>query len=153
MNHDSRTVVGHFLWRLLLMITGIRPLLIGLLSVVVVHSIHAAERFCPETIEVTQSIKHTPKGWSVDYEHRPHYLTTISVSDGHPSELAILKPDNGDSDELAYWTLDPHNTRPYWVTCSYLGTSAVLQKQLPQNISGCRAFMDQKCGVPDITCK
>lgn len=46
----------------------------------------------------------------------------IDLFDGHPDEMAQLKPDNGDTRKLnepAVWTTADISPRAYWMVCNY----------------------------------
>ncbi len=75
---------------------------------------------CPATIETRQQLLGASPGWQAvtrndqGEQHQPlsHRLDNLSLFDGDPDERAQLKPDNGDSDALHYWSLDRRNPRP-----------------------------------------
>jgi len=49
-------------------------------------------------------------------------LRGIDLYDGHPDEMAQLKPDNGDTltpREPAVWTTEDISPRAYWMACRY----------------------------------
>lgn len=85
---------------------------------------------CPATIETRQQPLGTPQGWQavtrneLGEQHQPlrHRLENLSLFDGDPDERAQLKPDNGDSHAIHYWSLDSHNPRPFYLVCHYRET-------------------------------
>ena len=102
--------------------------------------------YCPPQIESRQQLLTTPAGWqevSRDARGRPngplaHRLDNLSLFDGDPAEQAQLKPDNGDSSETHYWSLDKGNGRPFYLVCHYQDSAITLQQALPKGISHCR---------------
>jgi hypothetical protein len=69
-----------------------------------------------------------------------HSQTAISVElfSGHPSEMALLKPDNADTDDTnpAYWSLGPS---PYatWYVCHYQHHEKKNEFMLPKTYDTC----------------
>lgn len=48
-------------------------------------------------------------------------LRGLDLFDGHPDEMAQLKPDNGDmpTNHPAVWTTNDITPRAYWMVCNY----------------------------------
>ena len=94
---------------------------------------------CPPGIETRQQLLTTPEGWqglSRDPEGKPsqtlsHRLANLALFDGEPGELVQLKPDNGDSDEIHYWSLLGSSLRPLYLVCHYQDSALTLQQALP----------------------
>lgn len=101
---------------------------------------------CPPRIESRQQLLSTHSGWQgvsrvlagQPAERLSHRLDNLSLFDGDPAELAQLKPDNGDSSEAHYWSLDKRNPRPFYLVCHYQDSSITLQQALPSGVSHCR---------------
>lgn len=78
---------------------------------------------CPATIETRQQLLTPQQGWQAftrDDDGKPgetlsHRLDNLALFDGDPAELAQLKPDNGDNDEIDYWSqLDSSRAPSIW---------------------------------------
>lgn len=101
---------------------------------------------CPPQIESRQQLLTRPQGWQEmtrDLAGQPsqslhHRLDNLSLFDGEPGELAQLKPDNGDSQETHFWSLDGSQTRPLYLVCHYRDSAITLQQALPPGLRYCR---------------
>lgn len=101
---------------------------------------------CPPRIESRQQLLGTVPGWqgvSRDWEGKPsqrlsHRLDNLSLFDGEPGERAQLKPDNGDSGAIHYWSLTGDGVRPLYLVCHYGDSAITLQQALPPGITYCR---------------
>ncbi|MEG0009650.1 MAG: STY0301 family protein [Aeromonas sp.] len=116
---------------------------------------------CPPQIESRQQLLSTPAGWqgmSRDASGQPserlsHRLDNLSLFDGDPAELAQLKPDNGDSSETHYWSLDKSNTHPFYLVCHYQDSAIRLQQALPSGISYCRVNETSPYQLIGLVCR
>lgn len=116
---------------------------------------------CPPQIESRQQLLSTHTGWqgmSRDLHGQPserlsHRLDNLSLFDGDPAELAQLKPDNGDSSESHYWSLDKSNTRPFYLVCHYQDSAIRLQQALPSGISYCRVNQTSPHELIGLICR
>ena len=88
-------------------------------------------------------------------QHQPlsHRLDNLALFDGDPDERAQLKPDNGDSDALHYWSLDRRNPRPFYLVCHYRETAITLQQALPAGISYCRVNQPEPYDLRGLICR
>lgn len=77
----------------------------------------------------------------------------LALFDGDPDERAQLKPDNGDSDALHYWSLDRRNPRPFYLVCHYRETAITLQQALPAGISYCRVNQPEPYDLRGLICR
>lgn len=71
----------------------------------------AAEYRCPRPDGASQLIKND----------RYIALKGISLYDGHPDEMAQLKPDNAEDDATGpgVWPVEDISPRAYWMVCEY----------------------------------
>lgn len=62
----------------------------------------------------------------------------IALYSGHPSELALLKPDNADTDDTgpAFWVMGS-SVYDYWYVCNYSDAKLNKQFKLPKLYSRC----------------
>lgn len=119
---------------------------------------------CPPGIETRQQLLTTPDGWqglSRDPEGKPsqnlsHRLANLALFDGEPGELVQLKPDNGDSDDIHYWSQLGSSLRPLYLVCHYQwyrphpAAAAAPRHQLLPGQSG-RPLRSARTGLPQIT--
>ncbi|WP_421213982.1 STY0301 family protein [Aeromonas dhakensis] len=116
---------------------------------------------CPATIETRQQPLGTPQGWhavtrnALGEQHQPlrHRLENLSLFDGDPDERAQLKPDNGDSHTIHYWSLDRHNPRPFYLVCHYQETAITLQQALPAGLGYCRVNQPAPYDLRGLICR
>ena len=117
---------------------------------------------CPAKVNVHQQLAAQVTGWSSMLDDAPNQLAGITFYDGPPQEKASLVYDDitrAAGKQIAKWSFAPHAQRPIWIACSYSGTSVVLAKALPANVTGCTVTYDahqQIAGLPiimKIACK
>ncbi|HDZ8965513.1 STY0301 family protein [Aeromonas dhakensis] len=116
---------------------------------------------CPATIETRQQLLGTTHGWQavtrndLGEQHQPlrHRLENLSLFDGDPDERAQLKPDNGDSHAIHYWSLDRHNPRPFYLVCHYQETGITLQQALPAGLGYCRVNQPASYDLRGLICR
>ncbi|HEA3131796.1 TPA: hypothetical protein RVR73_003124 [Aeromonas hydrophila] len=116
---------------------------------------------CPATIETRQQLLGTTQGWQavtrneLGEQHQPlrHRLENLSLFDGDPDERAQLKPDNGDSHTIHYWSLDRHNPRPFYLVCHYQETAITLQQALPAGLGYCRVNQPAPYDLRGLICR
>lgn len=116
---------------------------------------------CPATIETRQQLLGTTQGWQavtrneLGEQHQPlrHRLENLALFDGDPDERALLKPDNGDSHAIHYWSLDRHNPRPFYLVCHYQETAITLQQALPAGIGYCRVNQPAPYDLRGLICR
>jgi hypothetical protein len=119
---------------------------------------------CPATINVQQSIKNAPEGWTAgifggDAVNVKYLLTNVEFSSGDPSGLAWLVPDADKktrSMHTATWNFTPHSKDGYWISCDYTHTSVSLVKRLPDQIKSCTIEYDARYSdlvVKDVRCQ
>lgn len=135
----------------------IKTPLIGLLTaIVLMPSAHAVAPkdfviACPATIETTQKLRNsTPAGWMqvadvmnkvpITPWNNTHRLREIGFSDGHPSKLAILVPDNTNDygrgrKFVQRWTRA--GTTDLYAYCEYNQTTVQLTQQIPSIYKVC----------------
>ncbi|CAJ1919121.1 hypothetical protein HLBENOHH_04165 [Aeromonas dhakensis] len=116
---------------------------------------------CPATIETRQQLLGTTQEWQavtrneLGEQHQPlrHRLENLALFDGDPDERAQLKPDNGDSHAIHYWSLDRHNPRPFYLVCHYQETAITLQQALPAGIGYCRVNQPAPYDLRGLICR
>ncbi|MBL0461942.1 MULTISPECIES: STY0301 family protein [Aeromonas] len=116
---------------------------------------------CPATIETRQQLLGTTQGWQavtpneLGEQHQPlrHRLENLALFDGDPDERAQLKPDNGDSHAIHYWSLDRHNPRPFYLVCHYQETAITLQQALPAGLGYCRVNQPAPYDLRGLICR
>ncbi|WP_421145128.1 STY0301 family protein [Aeromonas dhakensis] len=116
---------------------------------------------CPATIETRQQLLGTTQGWQavtrneLGEQHQPlrHRLENLALFDGDPDERAQLKPDNGDSHAIHYWSLDRHNPRPFYLVCHYQETAITLQQALPARLGYCRVNQPAPYDLRGLICR
>ncbi|MDX1916133.1 MAG: STY0301 family protein [Methylophilus sp.] len=64
--------------------------------------------------------------------------TSIALFSGHPSEMAMLKPDNADTDDTSpeYWRLG-ESPYPIWYVCNYQRNEKQREFKLPKTYTVC----------------
>ncbi|HEH9427268.1 TPA: hypothetical protein SIA29_002176 [Aeromonas sobria] len=116
---------------------------------------------CPPAIEVSQQLLAPQQGWqavtrNASGEQRNSLslrLDNLALFDGDPAELAQLKPDNGDSDEIHYWSQLDSSLRPLYLVCRYQNSAITLQQALPRGISYCRVNQHDRYTLFGLICR
>jgi hypothetical protein len=99
-------------------------LVISLLSNVV----YAQEFKCPEQIETQQSLNQEKAGFDQYIQEYPHHLSTVGFTEGHPDDLALIKPNaEGPNGEPKY---EFFTSRDIWMLCYYDNTKVTLIKNI-----------------------
>ena len=106
---------------------------------------------CPKTIEVSQKPAVIPDGFHAYVDGNPPTadlsaaekveLNRIEFSDGPPTEIGWLAPDN---EERTYQVFRVNGSKdtPTWLTCGYSNTSIILSMPLPPEIKSCKVAHD-----------
>ncbi len=113
-------------------------------SLLVSFGIAVAQVACPPNISVEQKAS-APGGWSVEYSKNPAALSSVTIFDGPPEELASLKYDGErttKNDIIQTWAL-PAGDRGYWIECGYTNTMALLRRKLPDDVRVCTAVLEK----------
>jgi hypothetical protein len=116
---------------------------------------------CPATIEARQQLLTPQQGWQAvtrndsgePSETLTHRLDHLSLFDGDPDERVQLKPDNGDSDEIHYWSQLDGSLRPLYLVCHYQNSAITLQQALPVGISYCRVNQRDRYTLHGLVCR
>ncbi|WP_421273868.1 STY0301 family protein [Aeromonas veronii] len=116
---------------------------------------------CPATIETRQQLLTPQQGWQAvtrndngkPGERLTHRLDRLSLFDGNPDERVQLKPDNGDSDEIHYWSQLDSSLRPLYLVCRYQNSAITLQQALPVGISYCRVNQRDRYTLLGLVCR
>ena len=114
---------------------------------------------CPAKISVDRQKLSTPvAGWSViPRDVQPHALQGVTFYDGDPAEKADLAPDSSKRGQQT-WEFAAQ-TKPYWLTCHYSGTTVVIGRQLPKQTKSCtvtflpNVSIDGAPAIGRIACK
>ena len=120
---------------------------LGLVAVVLLiggTSTTYAQVECPPSVNVEQKGA-APKEWSVDYSKMAAELSSVTIFDGPPEEMASLKYDDERSAKgeiIQTWEL-PANQRGYWIECGYVNTTAQLRRKLPDDIRSCEVVLER----------
>ncbi|MGL4249223.1 MAG: STY0301 family protein [Aeromonas sp.] len=116
---------------------------------------------CPPFIESRQQLLSSQPEWqAVNRDEMgtrnmslSHRLDKLGLFDGNPDDRAQLKPDNGDHDEIHYWTLDRDNRRPFYLVCHYQNSVITLQQALPRGIRDCRVNITDRHQLHGLICR
>ena len=103
-----------------------------------------AQIACPSTIAVEQKAS-PPNDWSLGYSKDATELSSVTIFDGPPEELASLKYDDertGKDEIVQTWEL-PANPRGYWIVCGYANTTAQLRRKLQDSIRACEVTIEK----------
>lgn len=103
---------------------------------------YATELACPDKLEISESATLPEGNWSAvkDEGRRGHFLESVSIYAGHPSQLATLVPDKTKSltgQRKYIWNLPEAGASGYWLACSYAHTLLILTRALPNEIRRC----------------
>ena len=80
---------------------------------------------CPSTIQDAQTVA-VDKTWTVRVPNRPRLLEQVTIYSGEPSRRRSLQPVPGKNGS-SVWGFAGENI---WVECMYMGSSAILSKNL-----------------------
>ena len=103
-----------------------------------------AQVACPPTVSVEQKAS-APNDWSLGYSKDAAELSSVTIFDGSPEELASLKYDDERTvkDEIVQtWEL-PASPRGYWIVCGYANTTAQLRRKLPDRVRACEVVFEK----------
>jgi hypothetical protein len=116
----------------------------------------AGDTGCPLTVKVEQKAVSPSREWRVSYSFLPHRLEMVTFFSGPPEENVSLVYDERSKVRggwVGTWNL-PHDTRGYWIRCSYEGTSVELSRRLPDTVGSCRVTYEEglhtSSGMPVI---
>lgn len=115
---------------------------------------------CPAYVTATSaSAGETPAPWKAYSQPTRLKLVAAGLSDGHPAELALLKPEEikrqGSSSRVK-WKLEGAYPGGVWLSCDYEGRTYSLTRELPSGISECVLdYNEAKAGkeISSIVCK
>jgi hypothetical protein len=103
-----------------------------------------AQVACPQNISVEQKAA-APNEWSVVYSKASADLSSATIFEGPPEELASLKYDderNAKDEIIQTWKL-PASERGYWIACGYSNTTAELRRKLPNDLRACEVILEK----------
>lgn len=97
---------------------------------------------CLPVIDTRQNVVTLAPYFTVytDKSRLKNHLVGITLFEGHPREMASLKPDNGDEKGPWFWTLDPKSPYTYFMLCEYSSTVVTMIKGLPSGFTTCRTM-------------
>jgi hypothetical protein len=99
---------------------------------------------CPDRIALEETAKSAYPSWEVtiDKGKSDFFFEAIYLFDGHPRDMASLKPDEETETPariVGTWHLPKAEPdRGYWVGCAYSNSMTLLAKRLPDTVSICR---------------
>jgi len=121
---------------------------------------------CPASIGVAATVVNAAGKWeTIDRgQTNSHTLVAAGFTDGHPKELADLKPwhiDDGSPSagkpRTVIYKFEGKYPDGIWLSCSYRDTSLVAFQRLPETPSSCEVIYSQKPGmaptVDSVHCK
>lgn len=119
---------------------------------------------CPDPIALKEVAKSTHPKWEVTADKGKIAVSfeSILLYDGHPREMASLKPDDESETPgrlVATWNLPKAEPdRGYWVGCAYRNSMTLLTKRLPDTVSTCRYTQKrlrsgELAGVESFVCR
>lgn len=138
----------------------------ALVAIAASPATHAAEPkefviACPATVETTQTLRvQTPPGWiqvadvadhgSSKQWKNTHRLRGVGFSDGHPSNLVTLVPENSNeygrgSKFVQRWTLI--DSKGLYATCEYDQTTVELTRPIPAGYKVCEVRYEKKPSI------
>ncbi len=120
---------------------------------------------CPKKIKVAENPSAIPPGFRPFTNGNPPSadvsavttleLNSIQFSNGPPTEIAWLAPDNEDRG-FEVWHFAPSAGKQIWLSCGYTDTKLILSAPLPAEIKSCRVTYDpgvQGYPATGMTCK
>lgn len=113
-------------------------------------SIAAEVLACPDLIEVQQTLKDQPEGWTSVVDEGPSRLIKISFFDGNPLEKVELTPKKEykkKSKLYAIWRFDSDTAQNLWVSCSYGRTSMTLVRPVKKKYEQCTVIFDTSVSI------
>ena len=97
-----------------------------------------AEPTCPPSIDVGETLKQTPEGWTESHSSIPHRLSGITIFEGDPQDQASLIGDQrrpSKTTMVSTWQFT--EGARYWISCIYSGTRVVLSRPIPPDYKAC----------------
>lgn len=123
---------------------------------------HAEQLFCPEAINVQESVTDVPAEWTPVSDGGRHPLKGIAFFDGNPAKMANLAPEKENKKKgrlYSIWHFDPKTANNLWISCSYGRTAMTFTRPVSKQYSQCTITSDLTMtvdGVPSmisIECK
>jgi len=119
---------------------------------------------CPAEIDTSWHISSPPQGWetlnSDAKTNVRHQLDYATFTDGHPRELAFLRParEESTSDERGEFSTSIYeftgvSPDGIWLVCGYSDTPAIIMKRLSATHKSCRVKYSQDIPVQSISCE
>lgn len=104
---------------------------------------------CPPMIQDMQTVS-VDKAWAVRVPNRPRLLERVMLYSGEPSRRRSLQPVPG-KNRSSVWGFAGENI---WVECMYMGSSAILSKNIG-SVKSCvyRPAEDGTTDPANLTCE
>lgn len=119
---------------------------------------------CPSEIVVEWKVSSLPAEWQTLTTDAGipvrHALASVMFTDGHPKELAFLRPTAGDatvttkgSIRTSVYEFSGVSPDGIWLVCQYHNTPAIIFRKLPASHQRCKVTQSEDEGVRSIQCK
>lgn len=119
---------------------------------------------CPPEIAVTWEVSSLPPEWQTfrtDTSNSVrHPLASAAFTDGHPKELAFLRPTAGDAADTAagsirtsVYNFSAASPDGIWLMCQYHNTPAIIFRKLPISHKECKVTQSEDDNVRSIRCR
>ena len=134
---------------------------VSLFFVLCFQEVYGFDFSCPATVVTKQELQKPVTGWTAWVSPTPverSLLLRIDFYDGHPSQRALLKPDNGDTSEDPLWTFVPREGQKkteIWQACVYAQTRVTLIRELPCGLKECKVAYNRtiRPQIDAVACK
>jgi hypothetical protein len=103
---------------------------------------YSAKINCPDSIIETPQVISAEKDWKVMATSGVRRLDHIEIYLGNPSDGGVQIPDSTKivaGKEIVEWKLKHANADVFWISCSYIGTTAILIQKLDSKFTECIA--------------
>lgn len=114
--------------------------IVGLIVAAFSYSSILHAQTCPVEINVSEKLNDVPVGWTASSTGDKYRLQGMSIYEGHPDNLGIIKPDDSKLGpiRMAVWKFTrPFGTDEAWMRCHYAGTNIILQIRISSDVSEC----------------
>lgn len=119
---------------------------------------------CPSEIVVAWKVSSLPAGWQTLTTDAGipvrHPLASATFTDGHPHELAFLRPTAEDatvttkgSIRTSVYEFSGVSPDGIWLVCQYHNTPAIIFRKLPASVQRCEVTQSEDEGVQSIRCR
>ena len=129
-----------------------KKVLVIILLVFISTNVYADTIICPQEIMVEQKLTSVSPQWQYFDSQKQHPFTTISISEGPPTQQAILVPSKqikNAKHQMDIWEFS-NSALGYWISCEYGGTSIALYQKLNDGIKSCEVEYDPVFSSPQV---